>query len=86
MFKVTIKTYFTSFSSVSIVDFEQVNVGWESIVLELYVLTFFLKKWYAFNFLIVIKGFLLFSQKYWDKLFKNRPSKICGRQPLKLGG
>ena len=84
--KLTIKTYFPSFSSVSIVDFEQVNVGWESIVLELYVLTFFLKKWYAFNFLIVIKGFLLFSQKYWDKLFKNRPSKICGRQPLKLGG
>ena len=20
----------------------------------------------------------------WDKVFKNRPSKICGRQPLKI--
>ena len=28
MFKVTNKTHFTPFSSVSIVDFEKVNVSW----------------------------------------------------------
>ena len=25
----------------------------------------------------------IFSEHIWDKLFKNGPSKICGRQPLK---
>ena len=24
-----------------------------------------------------------FSENNWDKVFKNGPSKICGRQPLK---
>ena len=32
--------------------------------------------------------YVLTSSKYitniWDKVFKNGPSKICGRQPLKI--
>ena len=27
--------------------------------------------------------YLIFLQNIWDKLFKNEPKKICGRQPLK---
>ena len=42
--------------------------------------------------LIITPLFFLFENKIfsisilniWDKIFKNGPSKICGRQPLKI--
>ena len=29
-------------------------------------------------------GWITLEYKIWDKVFKNEPSKICGRQPLKI--
>ena len=39
-----------------------------------------LKKWTVKNFSIIISVLVCYI---WDKLFKNGPSKICRRQPLK---
>ena len=35
--------------------------------------------WHAISFSICISDFT----NKWDKIFKNGPSEICGRQPLK---
>ena len=34
----------------------------------------------------LIKQLYLIQCNTWDKVFKNAPSKICGRQPLKCEG
>ena len=77
------------YSTVSIVDFEQVNVSWvllnPSQVLKKDAKCNLSRLWFCCK-LVAMQGFSGLICSYpskWVKVFKNGSSEICGRQPLK---